>query len=123
MKKIPTYLFLIALLCLFSISAYIIGYVNGSDKALLNHGIDQMLSIRLYSSFVKSQDMEKLKTTLLVGIEAAEDILESTTVNRSFPFGYYNQFMTLLNSDMGSDDWLKSALDSKEPATKNLKSP
>ena len=123
MKKISTYILIIALISIFSIAAYVIGYVNGSDKALRYSGIDQMISIRLYSNLLNTKDTNKLKTVLLAGIEAADEILKETTVSRSLPSGYYNRFMTLLNSDMGSDAWLKMAHDAKEPAIKNLENP
>ena len=123
MKKISTYILIIALISIFSIAAYVIGYVNGSDKALRYSGIDQMISIRLYSKLLNPKDISKLKTVLLAGIEAADEILKETTVNRSLPSGYYYRFMTLLNSDMGSDAWLKMARDAKDPAIKNLENP
>ena len=123
MKKISTYILIIALISIFSIAAYVIGYVNGSDKALRYSGIDQMISIRLYSNLLNPKDISKLKTVLLAGIEAADEILKETTVSRSLPSGYYNRFMTLLNSDMGSDAWLKMARDAKNPAIKNLENP
>jgi len=123
MKKISTYILIIALISIFSLAAYIIGYVNGSDKALRYSGIDQMISIRLYSKLLNPKDISKLKTVLLAGIEAADEILKETTVSRSLPSGYYNRFITLIDSDMGSDAWLKMARDAKDPAIKNLKNP
>jgi hypothetical protein len=123
MKKMSTYILIIALISIFSIAAYAIGYVNGSDKALRYSGIDQMISIRLYSKLLNPKDISKLKTVLLAGIEAADETLKETTVSRSLPSGYYNRFMTLLNSDMGSDAWLKMARDAKDPAIKNLENP
>jgi hypothetical protein len=89
MKKTSIYILLIVLLGIFSIS----GYVIGSDKALRHYGINQMLSIRLYSRLTNPQDIKKLEKVLLVGIEAADEILEDTSVNRPFPSGYYNRFM------------------------------
>jgi len=82
-----------------------------------------MISIRLYSKLLNPKDISKLKTVLLAGIEAADEILKETTVSRSLPSGYYNRFITLIDSDMGSDAWLKMARDAKDPAIKNLKNP
>ena len=123
MKKIIIPIFLIALLITSTLSAYVVGYVKGSETALRHNGVDQLVSIDLYSKLCKAEDTGKLRKALLVGIEAADDTLKKSANKHSFPSGYYSRYLALVRSGMGSDQWLQIAHKSREEALGNLGSP
>ena len=121
MKKIIIYILSFALLVVLIISTYVVGYVNGSDMANRQNGIDKLVSIGLYSKIIKIEDMERMRQVLLVGVEAGTDMIEDSKRKKSFPIDYYKRYMAWI--DAGIDNWLETALKLKEEALKNLKTP